>query len=127
MVEGCGKVFTYRSGLLAHIKSAHDQKFPIHCPEKNCNMQFNSNTQLQEHYERVHRNLTQPQMFESSRLPASIQNMQLPVLPIELRTNIPNSSQPQMMMPVRSPSALRSEGLISDMPLLPDVIASNQK
>lgn len=124
MVEGCGKVFTYRSGLLAHIKSAHDQKFPIHCPEKNCNMQFNSNTQLQEHYERVHRNLTQPQMFESSRLPASIQNMQLPVLPIELRTN---SSQPQMMMPVRSPSALRSEGLMSDMPLLPDVIASNQK
>lgn len=130
MVDGCGKVFAYRSGLLAHIKSAHDQKFPIHCPEKNCNMHFVSNTQLQEHYERVHRNQTQPQLFDSSRIQASIQSMQLPVLPMDMNRSMTSPNQSgQMILPsvsVRSPS-LRTDGLIGDIPIIPEVISNTAK
>ena len=54
-VPGCGKVFAYRSGLMAHIKNVHDQHHPYRCPEKNCRMQFATNAQLQEHYERTHK------------------------------------------------------------------------
>ena len=54
-VPGCGKVFAYRSGLMAHIKHVHDQRHPCRCPEKNCRMQFATNSLLQEHYERAHK------------------------------------------------------------------------
>lgn len=48
-------------------------------------MQFASNAQLQEHYDRVHRN-QQPHtiLYDSSRLQPTMQTMQLPVLPIEI-------------------------------------------
>ena len=84
-VEGCGKVFAYRSGLLAHIKTVHDQKLPFHCHEKDCNMHFTSNAQLQEHYERVHRNQhTHTLLYDSGRLQPPMQSMPLPVLPLDI-------------------------------------------
>ena len=131
MVEGCGRVFTYRSGLLAHIKGVHDQKFPIHCPEKNCNMQFGSNTQLQEHYERVHRNQQgQPPLFDSTRIQPTLHPMQLSVLPIDMNRGINPTNQTQQIImpsvPIRS-TALRSDTLIGDLSIMSDVITNTQK
>ena len=82
-VPGCGKVFAYRSGLMSHIHSVHDQRMPIRCPEKSCRKSFVSNSQMREHYERVHRNQPQAQLFDAAHLPQTIQSMQLPMITMD--------------------------------------------
>ena len=77
-VPGCGKVFTYRSGLLAHIRHVHDQRHPIRCPEKSCRMQFTTNAQLQDHYEHVHKNAQAPAMYDPNRMQS------LPIAPMNM-------------------------------------------
>lgn len=128
LVPGCGKVFTYRSGLLAHIRSIHDRKLPIRCPEKNCRLSFMTNSQLQEHYERAHRNSqqsAQSQLFDSARLPPSIQSMQLPVLSID---NMNRS----MMSPVQQqqlilPSIATRNNTLSDIPIMSEMNSGQSK
>ena len=79
-VPGCGKVFTYRSGLLAHIRHVHDQRHPIRCPEKSCRMQFTTNAQLQDHYEHVHKNAQPPALYDPSRMQS------LPIAPMNMES-----------------------------------------
>lgn len=124
-MPGCGKVFKYRSGLLAHIKSAHDQKHSLRCPVSGCQQQFMNNAQLREHYERAHPNLSNA-LYES-RMPSSLPYMQMSTLPIEGmgRGMIPTMpQQPANVQPisVRGTGEMRNDNVISEIPMMNDVI-----
>ena len=128
-IPGCGKVFAYRSGLLAHIKSVHDQKQSVRCPVSGCRQQFMNNTQLKEHYERAHPHL-QGTLVES-RTASSFPYMQLSTIQIDNMNRgmmAPLSTQPAVInaMSMRNNSDLRQEGVMADIPSISDVIEKQQ-
>ena len=128
-IPGCGKVFAYRSGLLAHIKSVHDQKQSVRCPVSGCRQQFMNNTQLKEHYERAHPHL-QGTLVES-RTASSFPYMQLSTIQVDNMNRsmmAPLSAQSAVIsaMPMRNNSDLRQEGVMTDIPSIPDVMEKQQ-
>ena len=124
-VPGCGKVFKYRSGLLAHIKSAHDQKHALRCPVSGCQQQFMNNAQLREHYERQHPNL--PNSLYESRMPSSLPYMQMSALSIEgmgrgMIPAMPTQTTNVPTLSVRGSGEMRSDNVISEIPMMNDVM-----
>ena len=124
-VPGCGKVFKYRSGLLAHIKSAHDQKHALRCPVSGCQQQFMNNAQLREHYERQHPNL--PNSLYESRMPSSLPYMQMAALSIEgmgrgMIPAMPTQTTNVPTLSVRGSGEMRSDNVISEIPMMNDVM-----
>lgn len=131
-MPGCGKVYAHRSGLTAHIRSAHNGDRPICCPEKACNQRFTSNSQLREHYERVHKGghshdqLISPspagQVFDAGRLQSLPMPVHVPV-PVPVPTlNLDVIGNRQINMPVRG-----QQGSLTDIGMLSDVILSTDK
>ena len=124
-MPGCGKVYAHRSGLTAHIRAAHNGERPIYCPEKTCNRHFTSNSQLREHFERVHKGSNQHdqlistppagQVFDTGRMQALSMPVHVPVpVPVPVPTlNLDVMGNRPINMSVRG-----QQGSLADIEIL---------